>query len=209
MDNHLQGTPEWFEARLGMVTASRMSDVIAKSRKKGELSATAATYMYELISEMLTGKTRELQSAAMDWGSEYESEAVSEYEVRYFVEVERVGFITHPKMEGVGGSPDGLVGSEGIIEIKCPYNTTNHLKFLLGGAIPKKYACQMQANMWITGRKWCDFISFDPRITDRKLKIYVRRIDRDSELTKEMESKAKILLQRLQEIIKNLKSKDV
>ena len=190
-----QGTEEWFEARRGQITASRFSAVLTNPRAKrdreaGNLSKTAMTYLYEIMAEVMTGQCRELSSAALTHGNIYESFAREEYELHTLREVEECGFI---QLEGhsVGGSPDGLVGNDGIIEIKCPYNTTNHIETLESQEAPKKYIAQIQGNLWVTGRQWCDYISFDPRISGdyEERKIIILRIERDEDFIEILKNK--------------------
>ena len=176
MEDVIQGSPEWFAARLGRVTASRVADVIAKT--KSGYSASRANYAAELVAERLTGEAAAtFTNAAMQWGTEREPEARMAYEFRTDVEVEQVGFVPHPSIAMSGASPDGLIGDLGLIEIKCP-NTATHIDTLLGQAVPAKYITQMQWQMGCTGRQWCDFVSFDPRLPE-SMRLFVKRIVRD------------------------------
>jgi len=171
-----QGSEAWSRARLGKLTASRVSDALA--RTKTGWGASRKNYMAELIIERLTGVPSDSYiNDAMKFGIETEPQARSAYEFHYDVEVEKVGFIDHPKMPMAGASPDGLVGKDGLVEIKCP-NSATHLDTLLNGTIPDKYIVQMQFQMAVTDRQWCDFISFDPRLPER-MRLWVKRIDRD------------------------------
>jgi putative phage-type endonuclease len=175
-----QRTPEWFAQRCGKVTASRVADVCGKT--KTGYSSTRASYMAELLAERLTGTpTQKFQSPAMMWGTEYEDEARSEYEMRSGNLVEAIGFVPHPSLQWAGASPDGLVGKEGLIEIKCP-NTGTHIATLEENEIPAKYVFQIFWQMECIGadRKWCDFISYDPRLPEN-LRLFVKRIDRDDD----------------------------
>ena len=170
-----QRTPEWHALRAGKVTASRVADIMAKT--KSGTSASRATYMAELMSERLTGKPAlKFSSRAMDWGTEYEEEARANYEVVSGNLVEGVGFVPHPTLEA-GASPDGYIGVDGLIEIKCP-NTSTHLDTLMSQSIPAKYVYQIFWQMECTGRTWCDFVSYDPRLPEN-LRIFVKRIERD------------------------------
>ena len=174
----IQGSDEWKQARLGRVTASRVADVIAKT--KSGYGASRANYMAELIAERLTGVPAEkYTNAAMAWGTATEDEARAAYEFQAGVVVETVGFVAHPDIENCGASPDGCVGADGLLEIKCP-NTATHIDTLLGQAIPAKYATQMLWQMECTGRKWCDFVSYDPRLPGT-MQLFVKRLDRDDE----------------------------
>jgi len=179
-----QGSPEWFAARCGKVTASRISDVIA--RTKSGYSASRATYMGQLIAERLTGVVLDgFKSEAMQWGTEHEAEARAVYEMFTGQVVYPAGFHTHLAYPMSGASPDGFVGKDGLVEIKCP-NTATHIETLLGGTIPKKYVSQMMWQMACTDRKWCDFVSYDPRMPDH-MRLFVQRLDFDSDAADEIE----------------------
>lgn len=179
-----QGSPEWFAARCGRVTASRVADIIAKT--KSGPSALRANYLAELVAERLTGNVAQgFTNDAMRWGTEQEPAARLAYEFREEVEVEQVGFVIHPNIDQSGASPDGLVGSMGLVEIKCP-NTSTHIDTLLSQTIPAKYTTQMQWQMACTGRAWCDFVSFDPRMP-ADMRLFVRRQRRDDDLIAELE----------------------
>ena len=180
-----QGSPEWIAARVGKVGASRVADVIAKT--KSGPSASRATYMGQLIAERLTGKQMEgFNSPAMQWGTDTESAARAAYQFEIGALVERVGFIEHPKIAMSGASPDGYVGADGLLEIKCP-NTATHIETLLGQSVPSKYVTQMSWQMACTGRAWCDFVSFDPRMPD-SMSLFVKRVHRDDKLIAELEA---------------------
>ena len=168
-----QQTQEWFEARLGKVTASRVADVIAKT--KTGYSASRDNYMAQLICERLTGQKGEsFTNAAMEHGTQTEPLARSAYENARNLLVKEVGFINHPRIEMSGASPDGLVGEDGLVEIKCP-NTATHIETLLSGKVPTKYITQMQWQMLCCQRKWCDFVSFDNRLPEH-LQLFVQEI---------------------------------
>ena len=189
-----QGSPEWFAARLGKVTASRVADVIAKTRTGW--GASRANYMAALIAERLTGTPAEsYTNAAMQHGLDTEPQARVAYELVRDVTVLPVGFVPHPTIEMSGASPDGLIEPDGIIEIKCP-NTATHIETLLGSEIPDKYIVQMQFQMACTGAEWCDFVSFDPRMPAR-LSLYFKRIMRDHKRIAELEALVKDFLAEL------------
>ena len=179
-----QRTDEWFAARLGKVTGSRVADVMSKT--KSGYSATRANYMAQLICERLTGvKAESFTSAAMEWGVENEPLAVAAYEAKAGVFVEPVGFIEHPTIALAGASPDGFTAPDGLIEIKCPHSAT-HIDTLLNQDVDSKYIKQMQWQMACTGRQWCDFVSFDPRLPEN-LQLFVKRISRDEAAIEAME----------------------
>ena len=172
-----QRSDAWFEARIGKVTASRVADVIAKT--KTGYSATRDNYMAQLVCERLTGQKGEsFTNAAMQWGTETEPLARISYEVAQNVLVDEVGFVPHPTIEMAGASPDGLVNDDGLLEIKCP-NTATHIETLLSQTVPGKYNTQMQFQMACTGRQWCDFVSFDNRLP-AELQLFVKRVPRDN-----------------------------
>lgn len=199
-----QGTPEWFSARAGRVTASRMADVMA--RTKSGYGAARANYMADLIVERLTGaKTEGYTNAAMQWGTDTEPQARAAYEFMTDTAVAETGFHLHPAIGDMGASPDGLVDSDGLIEIKCP-NTATHLDTLLAEAIPQKYLLQMQTQMACTGRAWCDFVSFDPRLPV-ELQIWIKRVVRDDAVISEIESEASKFLVELAEKLDALRSR--
>ena len=196
-----QGSAEWLAIRLGKVTASRVSDVVAKT--KSGYSASRANYMAELIAERLTGVPAEkFTNAAMQWGTEKEDEARAAYEFRTGVVVETVAFVAHPRIALSGASPDGYVGDAGLVEIKAP-NTNTHIDTLLGGSIPAKYETQMLWQMACTGRAWCDFVSFDPRLPDA-MQLFVKRLERDDKRIAELESEVAAFLSDLEERLQKL-----
>ena len=181
-----QGTQEWFEARRGKVTASRVADVIAKT--KSGWGASRGNYEAQLIAEILTGEVADsFTNAAMEWGTATEPQARKAYEFLKDVEVEEIGFVDHPIINGTGASPDGLVGANGMLEIKCP-NTKTHIDTLLTQKVPKKYDTQMQWQMCCAGkdRLWTDFVSFDPRLPQH-LNMFFKRVERDDERIAELE----------------------
>ena len=179
-----QGTDEWFAIRIGKVTASRVADVIAKT--KSGYSASRDNYMAQLVCERLTGQKGEsFTNAAMQHGTETEPLARAAYEALKDVLVDEVGFVPHPSIIMAGASPDGLVGDNGLLEIKCP-NTATHIETLLSESVPTKYYTQMQFQLACTGREWCDFVSFDNRLP-QELQLFVKRVPRDSMYIRLME----------------------
>lgn len=190
-----QKSPEWFAARLGKATGSRIAEIVAKT-KSGD-SASRGNYMAQLVIERLTNKQEESYSNDfMDWGNLQEPFARAAYEAATNVLVDEVGMITHPRIEMSGASPDGLVGDDGLVEIKCP-KTATHIETLLSKTVPGKYNIQMQWQMACTDRSWCDFVSFDPRMPDG-LQMFLKRVPRDDALIKTLED----------EVIKFLKEVD-
>lgn len=169
-----QGTDEWHQARLGRATASRFKDVMTKIRT-GE-AAARKNYKFELVAERLTGQRAEnFTSPAMEWGTDNEPVARLRYELTTGNDVEECGFYAHPDIE-TGASPDGLIGEDGLLEIKCP-NTATHIETLRRRTVPSQYYWQVQGQLWLTGRDWCDFVSFDPRLPENA-QFFVTRIER-------------------------------
>lgn len=178
-----QGSDAWRQERLGKVTASRVADLMA--RTKSGYSASRENYMAELVAERLTGvPAAQYTNSAMQWGTDTEPKARAAYEFYRDMDVVETGFVVHPIIQMSGASPDGLVGDDGLVEIKCP-NTATHIDTLLGQAVPGKYVKQMQWQMACTGRKWCDFVSYDPRLPEN-LRLFVRRVDKDDPLVVEL-----------------------
>jgi putative phage-type endonuclease len=172
-----QGTDEWKMLRCGKVTASRVADIIAKT--KSGYSASRDNYMAQLICERLTNSVAEsFTNAAMQHGTETEPLARLAYEVNQNVLVDEIAFVLHPTIQMSGASPDGLIGDEGLLEIKAP-NTATHIETLLSQTVPGKYNTQMQFQMACTGRQWCDFVSFDNRLP-QELQLFVKRVPRDN-----------------------------
>ena len=201
-----QGTAEWRQQRVGYITASRFDDVMTRPRSKQDvLSATAESYLYELIGEHLTGSPGDnVSSRAMDHGSEFEAKAIAAYEWECGVSVEREGFIKHPDEEWVGCSPDGgCVGSDGMIEVKCPFTTKEHVRTMLSGEVPSQYVAQVQGCLWVTGRSWCDFISWDGRCESGS-ELVVIRTERDEKYIKKLAEAVRkfrmIMLKQLEKI---------
>lgn len=197
----IQGSPEWHALRLGRVTASRVGDVIAKT--KAGASASRASYAAELLAERLTGMaTPNYPSAAMQWGTLHEADARAAYIALTGKPVVEVAFVSHPAIAMSGASPDGLVGDEGLLEIKCPTSPT-HIESLLGGEINPKHIAQMQWQMVATGRQWCDYASYDPRL-EKHMQLIVTRVDRDDPLIAVLEAAVIEFLAEIEEKIERL-----
>lgn len=196
-----QGSPEWFAARCGKVTASRVADIIAKT--KTGYSTSRDNYLAQLVCERMTGKPAESYSnSAMQWGTDTEPFARAAYEAKVDILVSEVGFITHPSITMSGASPDGLVGDFGLVEIKCP-NTATHIQTLLDQKVPEKYNTQMQWQMACTQRQWCDFVSFDPRMAGG-LQIFVKRVEFDPIYVAQLEKEVINFLMDIEDKIQKL-----
>lgn len=196
-----QRSQEWYEIRLGKVTASRIEDVIAKT--KTGYSASREKYMAQLVVERMTGKKADsYTNAAMQWGIDQEPFARAAYEARNEVFVEEVGFVPHPTIEMAGASPDGLVGDDGMVEIKCP-ETQTMIDTLLTEKVPSKYFAQMQFQMACADRSWCDYVVFDPRMPTGA-QLFVKRVPRDDDYIKQIESEITIFLNEVTEKVAKL-----
>lgn len=186
----LQRTDEWKAARLGHVTASRFGDVMTDSRgKNGQLSKTAESLLLDLIGEHLSGSAaNDFENHAMRWGTEHEPEARDAYAFHTGSHVDQVGFEVHRTEEYIGCSPDGLVEDDGLIECKCPFTVREHVRVLVSGQMPDEHKPQVQGQLWITGREWCDFVSYHPRVRHNN-RLVVVRVERDEKYIEELATK--------------------
>ena len=204
METHLmqQGTIEWIQSRIGKVTASRVADVIATT--KTGYSSSRENYMAQLIVEKITNKKAEIYTnSAMEWGIANEPFARAAYEIATGTMVDECGFVPHPTIDGCGASPDGLVGDDGLVEIKCP-NTAGMIETLLTQAVPGKYNTQMQMQMACTGRQWCDYVVYDPRMPI-KAQLFIKRVPRDPVFIQKMEAEIVKFLAELNGKVNQLK----
>jgi putative phage-type endonuclease len=196
-----QGSLEWMQIRLGKATASRIADIMATT--KSGPSASRQNYLAQLVAERLTGTVQEsFTNAAMQWGTDNEPVARAMYEVQTGFMVDQVGFVDHPTIPMSGASPDGLIDLDGLVEIKCP-NTATHIETLIAKSAPSKYIKQMQWQIACTGRQWCDFASYDPRMPDR-LALFVVRVHRDDVLIAKMEAEVAAFLDDVEKTLKQL-----
>jgi putative phage-type endonuclease len=186
-----QRSEEWFEARLGKATASRFKDILAVT-KSGTKSAARRNYAAQLVIERLTGQRAErFTSPAMEWGTETEDLARLAYTLSTKNLVQEIGFVQAADLEA-GASPDGFIGVDGCVEIKCRL-TANHIETLKAGHMPAEHVPQVQGQMWITGRKWCDFVSFEPTLPENA-RLFIERIERDDEYIAGLEAQVKEFL---------------
>jgi putative phage-type endonuclease len=198
----IQGSDEWVEARLGRVTASVIADVMANGRS-GAPSATRANLLARIVAERLSGRVAEsFTSQAMQHGIDTEAQARACYTMETGRSVEEVGFVAHPTIAMAGASPDGLVGDNGLVEIKCP-NTATHIGTILTGVVPDKYLKQMLFQMACTCREWCDFVSFDPRMPD-EMQLFIKRVPRDPEAIAAIETAVLAILVEADDMIAKL-----
>jgi putative phage-type endonuclease len=186
-----QGSEEWKTLRLGKITASRVSQVMGKSRQN---------FLAIIAAERISKQAESFTNAAMQWGIDTEPFAREAYEARNGVKVVQVGFCLHPTIKDAGASPDGLVGDDGLIEIKCP-NTSTHVGTLIDQKAPTKYIPQIQFQLACTGRQWCDFVSFDPRIEQSFFQI---RVDRDNEYIEKMEKEVSEFLEEVDRLVNQI-----
>lgn len=203
-----QRTEEWLQARVGKVTASSFKHVLAKTQK-GLPTAARTTYLWQQVIERLTGQPAPVaKTVAMQWGTDQEPAALQAYLEAHILHVEQVGFVQHPTL-AVGCSPDGLVTEDmaatGLVEIKCPFNSANHLETWLSG-MPEEHQAQVQGQMWLTDRQWCDFVSFDPRMP-ADLQLYVQRIPRNPEYIAMLEREIVTFLAEVDAIVGKLQAK--
>lgn len=181
-----QGTPEWHQERCGKITASRFADVLAVL-KSGKPSEARAKYMREIVFEVISSTPIEsINAAALSWGKDIEMYAREAYELYTGNIITTSGFTLSLENKNIGSSPDGLVDDDGGIEIKCPKSESVHIQTLLEG-MPQEHYAQVQGNMYVTGRKWWDFVSFDPRQSEG-FRIYIERINRDEEYIEKLKS---------------------
>jgi hypothetical protein len=210
-----QGSADWLAMRAGIVTGSRVADVMTKLKRKEGEAAVRRNYKADTVCEILTGRaTEHYISREMQWGLDNEIFARNAYELHvdevsaagsYQVEgdtVSRVGFALHPKVSRFGASPDALVGEDGLAEFKCP-TTATHLEYVIAGVVPEEYHWQMLAEMACAERQWCDFVSYDPRLPKR-LQLFVRRMERDEVRIAAMEEEVWKFLAEVDELITKL-----
>jgi len=185
--NDLQRTDEWYQARLGKATASKFNKVFTSTGKK---STQWKKYMYQLLAERMTGQCPEFSNSATDWGNTYESEAMLAYERETFREIKSTGFLEYSGdnellRKYVGGSPDGLIGEDGGVEFKCPHKSEIHVETAITKKVPAEYYPQVQGGLWLSDRKWWDFVSYDPRANSNQLVIV--RVERNEEFIQGLE----------------------
>lgn len=200
-----QRSEEWFAQRRGKVTASRIGDILSTLRN-GNWAASRKNYAAQLVTERLTGKDPEpFINEHIQWGIDQEAPAREAYTKATGNAVEEVGFVDHPTIGLAGASPDGLIGEEGLVEIKCP-TTATHIERLLGAEIPEAYRLQMLWQMACTGRRWCDFVSFDPRLPE-DMQVFIQRFERDDKEVKHVENEIEIFLNEVAGTVEALQNK--
>lgn len=200
-----QRSEEWFAIRRGKVTASRIGDILATIRN-GNWAASRKNYAAQLVTERLTGKDPEpFTNEAIEWGVAQEGPAREAYTKRTGNAVKEIGFVDHPRIPMAGASPDGLVGEDGLLEIKCP-TTATHIENLLGADLKEQYRLQMLWQMACTGRKWCDFVSYDPRLPP-DMQLFIQRLERDDKEVGHVENEVEIFLNEVAATVEALQAK--
>jgi putative phage-type endonuclease len=196
-----QGSDEWLMARVGLATASKFADIMAKTRSG--YGAQRKNYMAQLVIERLTGQPTEYYTnSAMEWGTTTEPVARLEYTLETGNDVEETGLWVHDTLQA-GASPDGFVNSDGTLEIKCP-NSATHIETLTSKSAPRQYFAQIQGQLWMTGRKWCDFVSYDPRLPENARMIIIR-VNRDDKYIAELSKEVEKFLKEVEEQVKFVK----
>lgn len=201
-----QRSEEWFAARRGKVTASRIGDML-KTLKNGSYAASRRNYEAQLVTERITGKTHErfYSNEYMDWGKDMEPIARDEYAKRNGCEIVEIGIVEHPHIRDALASPDGLIGEDGLLEIKCLI-PANHLELLLTEEVKDEHILQMNWQMACTGRKWCDYVSYDPSQRE-EMQLFIKRIERDEKTIKHLENEVEIFLGEVEATVKKLQDK--
>jgi putative phage-type endonuclease len=194
-----QRSEEWYAVKCGKISASSLSDVLAKGK-----GITRRNYMLRLVAERLSGIPQKTYcNGAMEWGIATEPIAKAAYEEHTLTAVQEVGFVECD--EFLGCSPDGMIGEDGLIEIKCP-ETPTHLDYILSGGMPSEYAVQVQGQLWITNRQWCDFVSYDPRLPE-ECRLFVRRVERDEKRIDEIKQGVALFIDEMLETEKKVKGR--
>ena len=201
-----QRSDEWYEIRRGKVTASRIADIL-KTIRSGAPAASRRNYSAQLVTERLTGKVEKqvYTNEYMEWGKEQEPIAREKYIEKTGANVEEIGFVDHPTLANAGASPDGLIGEDGLLEIKC-FIKANHIELLLTEEVKEQYRLQMLWQMACTGRKWCDFVSYNPELPE-DMQLFVKRFERDDEEIKQLEADVKWFLEEVDATVEALKEK--
>lgn len=200
-----KGDSAWHQQRIAKLTSSRFGDMMQKGRSKDQRFGNAAMkYIYEKIAEQITLQPHVFSSQATDWGSQMEANAIEKYTEKTGNEVHYTGFLEFG--DHAGGTPDGLVGEDGIIEVKCPFNPANHVEILLEGMVVNTdHMFQIQGNLMVTDRKWCDYISYDPRVTDEALQMKIIRVERDEEIIQAIQERILEVAEKIKELSTKIK----
>lgn len=194
---------EWLRKRLGKITCSRFPDLMSSGRSKDEVfSQTGKAYLRRIVAERL-GSWYSASAKAMDWGNENEPLAILEYANRFCTFVDNKPFQYFAYTEDIGGTPDGLVGADGCVEVKCPFDPSVHVNTLLTREVPKDYEWQVVGHLLVTGRSWCDFISYDPRMTGKQ-KLCVIRVERSEPRIEELKKRLVLAVEEVEKMMKQI-----
>lgn len=194
---------EWLLKRLGKITCSRFPDLMSSGRSKDEVfSQTGKAYLRRIVAERL-GSWYSVSAKAMDWGNDNESKAILEYAAREIVFVDNKPFQYFAYTDDIGGTPDGLVGADGCVEVKCPFDPAVHVNTLLTKEVPKEYEWQVVGHLLVTGREWCDFISYDPRIGGPQ-KLCVVRVERSEPRIAELKKRLVLAVEEVEKMMKQI-----
>lgn len=206
VDVEEQRRAEWMAKRAGNITCSRFGDLIGSGKPKDALfTQTGYRYLRQLVAERL-GSWCSTSATSMQWGTDHEIEAKCEYENQFRLQVESGQYVYHEYSKDVGGTPDGLVGLDGCIEIKCPYDPSVHVNTLLTKEVPEEYIWQVHGHLLVTGRKWCDFVSFDPRIPEEDRRRLVRiRVERNLPALEVLEARLKLAVKEIERMMDLIK----
>lgn len=201
-----QNTEEWRSARAGKITASRMCDVLAFGKRDGKPLKARQDYIGDIVGEILTGEPKEqIRAKPLDWGHDVEAAARAAYEAETGVIVVMTGFMTHPLIDYVGCSPDGLIAANGQTQIKCPNNPAVHIETLRSG-MPEEHIPQVQGELYVTGRDWSDFVSYDPRMPEEH-RLYRQRIERDDKYIAQLAEACESLWAEVHALLRFLKER--
>lgn len=204
-----QNSPAWIKARIGVITASHMCEVVAK-RKDGAEAAAREDYKYEILAEIDSGMASEhLVTKPMQWGISYQQPAMKVYELTTGHSCQPGGFWRHDTVKWFGASPDYLVGNDGLVEIKCPFYSKHHFRCIRRHEIPEDYLWQVRAQLSVTGREWCDFVSFDPRLSEHN-QLWVKRVwaKQEASLIRAVEVEVQQFLKEIDQILFDLNGDD-
>lgn len=186
-DEMIQGSDEWLRARSGKFTASCFADVLARNKRTGEPLKAYDDLIWNLVTERMTGEPMaQIDGYALRWGSDVEPFAREAYALETGLSVLETGFLLHPEYPFAGASPDGLIGDDGGLEMKCPKNSRVHLERFESG-VPPEYVPQIQGGMWVTSRQWWDFVSYDPRMPESHQLLRIR-VERDQAYIDKLEA---------------------
>lgn len=199
-----QKTDDWFALRCGKFTGTTFKNLLVENKKSKEYQ----NLIWSVATERIQGyQPQGVNSYSLRWGTENEPRARDAYQIRTGEFVDEVAFIQHPKYSFVGVSPDGLIDPNGGLEIKCPKSPEIHLQRFFDG-VPDEYMPQIQGAMWVTGRAWWDFVSYDPD-TAEHLKLLIIRVNRDESFIQRIEKEVFIAENKVRELVDKFKQENI